>query len=312
VVREVQIDGLAVLKIVKHCKDSLPHMVAGSLLGLDQKGVLEITHSFPLPLSKSDAADAGAVEAAAAEEFTDGDEYQMEMMKMLREVNMDNNCVGWYQSMFLGTYNNLSVIENQLQYQENLSDNTVVILYDPIQTANGSLTIKAFRLSEAFIQIYRGGGNEFIAPQNILVELPLKIRNPGLINALMYDLESSKTLNCDFDRLDLSTNPYLEKNLEYLCDWVDDLAAEQQKFQYYARNTARQKWKKKQENEERRQRGEDPLPDADDADKTNQPARMESLLISNQIDQYCSQMHHFAGASFGKLFLAGSLHKEDS
>ena len=84
---------------------------------------------------------------------------------MLREVNMDNNCVGWYQSMFLGTYNNLSVIENQLQYQENLSDNTVVILYDPIQTANGSLTIKAFRLSEAFIQIYRGGGNEFIAPQ---------------------------------------------------------------------------------------------------------------------------------------------------
>ena len=190
------------------------------------------------------------------------------------------------------------------------------------------------------------------------MELPLKIRNPGLINALMvcwapstihhppstlpaplspcsslslsprasrtratppptpplsqYDLESSKTLNCDFDRLDLSTNPYLEKNLEYLCDWVDDLAAEQQKFQYYARNTARQKWKKKQENEERRQRGDDPLPDADDADKTNQPPRMESLLISNQIDQYCSQMHHFAGASFGKLFLAGSLHKEDS
>ena len=62
---------------MKHCKDSLPHMVAGSLLGLDQKGVLEITHSFPLPLSKSDAADAGAVEAAAAEEFTDGDEYQV-------------------------------------------------------------------------------------------------------------------------------------------------------------------------------------------------------------------------------------------
>ena len=93
---------------------------------------------------------------------------------------------------------------------------------------------------------------------------------------------------------------------------MDDLAAEQQKFQYYARNTSRQKWKKKQENEERRQRGDDPLPDEDDADKTNKPARMESLLISNQIDQYCSQMHHFAGASFGKLFLAGSLHKEDS
>ena len=96
---------------------------------------------------------------------------------MLREVNMDNNCVGWYQSMFLGTYNNTTVIETQLQYvyshthmrarthphphtygpacryQENLSDNTVIILYDPIQTANGSLTIKAFRLSDAFVQM---------------------------------------------------------------------------------------------------------------------------------------------------------------
>ncbi len=36
-----------VLKIVKHCKDSLPNLVSGALLGLDQKGVLEITHSFP-------------------------------------------------------------------------------------------------------------------------------------------------------------------------------------------------------------------------------------------------------------------------
>ena len=35
------------LKIVKHCKDALPHLVSGALLGLDQKGVLEITHSFP-------------------------------------------------------------------------------------------------------------------------------------------------------------------------------------------------------------------------------------------------------------------------
>jgi len=36
-----------VLKIVKHCKDALPHLVSGALLGLDQKGVLEVTHSFP-------------------------------------------------------------------------------------------------------------------------------------------------------------------------------------------------------------------------------------------------------------------------
>ena len=32
---------------MKHCKDALPNLVSGALLGLDQKGVLEITHSFP-------------------------------------------------------------------------------------------------------------------------------------------------------------------------------------------------------------------------------------------------------------------------
>lgn len=40
------------------------------------------------------------------------------------------------------------------------------------------------------------------------------------------------------------------------------------------------------------------------------PKRMESLLISNQISAYCSQINKFAGSSFEKLFLAGSLQKE--
>lgn len=48
-------------------------------------------------------------------------------------------------------------------------------------------------------------------------------------------------MDCDFDRLDLSTNPYLEKNLEFLCNWIDDLSNEQQKFNQYTRNVARQK-----------------------------------------------------------------------
>lgn len=116
-------------------------------------------------------------------------------------------------------------------------------------------------LSTCVRQMHRAGRDDFIKPANILEELPLKIRNPGLINALMYDLQGMKTMNCDFDRLDLSTNPFLEKNLDYLCDWVDELANEQFKFQSYARNTARQRWKRKQENEERRQNGDEPLGD---------------------------------------------------
>lgn len=48
-------------------------------------------------------------------------------------------------------------------------------------------------------------------------------------------------MDCDFDRLDLSTNPYLEKNLEFLCNWIDDLSNEQIKFNQYTRSVQRQK-----------------------------------------------------------------------
>lgn len=65
----------------------------------------------------------------------------------------------------------------------------MVILYDPVQTANGQLTIKAYRLSKAFMRVYREKKNEVIKPSEILEELPIKIRNPGIINALIFDLQ---------------------------------------------------------------------------------------------------------------------------
>ncbi|CAN0524842.1 unnamed protein product, partial [Ectocarpus sp. 12 AP-2014] len=144
----------------------------------------------------------------------------------------------------------------------------------PVQTANGQLTIKAYRLSKAFMRVYREKKNEVIKPSEILEELPIKIRNPGIINALIFDLQEEDRVDCDFDRLDLSTNPYLEKNLEFLCNWIDDLSNEQQKFNQYTRNVARQKqacWqdqarllqKRKQQNDERRAAGEEALPEED-------------------------------------------------
>ena len=48
--RVVQLDGLAVLKIIKHCKESMPAVVTGQLLGLDIGQTLEITDCFPFPV----------------------------------------------------------------------------------------------------------------------------------------------------------------------------------------------------------------------------------------------------------------------
>ena len=135
----LHLDGLVVLKIIKHAHENWPDEVNGSLLGLDIGTILEVTNSFPYP-QPVETEDGNLLEGQM-----EADEYQMEMMKMLREVNVDNNCVGWYKSMHLGSFCQTPLIETQFAYQETLSDNCVVLLYDPIQTAHGNLTLKARR-----------------------------------------------------------------------------------------------------------------------------------------------------------------------
>ena len=45
----VVVDGVVVLKIMKHCKDNLPETVTGQLVGLDSGNTLQVTNSIPLP-----------------------------------------------------------------------------------------------------------------------------------------------------------------------------------------------------------------------------------------------------------------------
>lgn len=341
-VKEVHIEGLALLKIVKHCHDSLPQMVTGSLLGLVNSGtgILEVTHAFSFPESranerKNDPRSAASIAAGEDDDGgvaggLEGHEYQLEMMRMLREVNVDNNCVGWYQSMYLGIYSTAALLENQWSYQTDLSPNAVVILYDPMQTAHGNLMIHCYRLTEECLDYKTNSKNTYIDPNKIFEEIPVKLTNPGLVRALLADIitdgstaaatsslmqsvatGSSLTVNADttFDRLDLSTNPYLEKHLEFLCSWVDDLASEQQKFQYYTRQLNQGKrgseWRNKNKS------GEAEEGDGEGWASSSAPRRMESLLISNQIRSYCNQMDKFAGGGLGKLFLAGGLHNNN-
>lgn len=135
------------LKIVKHAKESMPYLVTGQLLGLDIGNNLEVTNCFPFP------------SRGEREEQEDPDsesvvEYQWEMMKCLREVNVDNNTVGWYQSAYLGSFLNEALIETQFSYQTTIPK-CVALIYDPIRTKQGSLSLKAFRLTEAFMELFK-------------------------------------------------------------------------------------------------------------------------------------------------------------
>lgn len=317
-IKEVLIDGLAVLKIVKHCNEALPSLVAGSLLGLDVDGRLEITYSYSFPIPKEN----GGRKGGNVEDL-DGNEYQIEMMKMLRDVNIDNNCVGWYQSMYLGTICTNDVVGYQYSYQssEELSNNSVVVMYDPIQSQRGVLVLKAFRLTDKFIELRKNKSNQFIKPAEILEELPLKIRNVGHVSAFLRCLQDShiKELDCDFDALSMNKEQeYAEKHLELLSGLMDDLVGEQIRFQKFSSSNAKTRqehirWLSKtvQENNEAKERGEyemsTRLEDSGLKPMGEAPPRNDPLIILGQIDRYCNQINEHVDSTIHKLMLTSHL-----
>ena len=317
-IREVVIDCLAVMKIVKHCNDNLPSMVAGSLLGIDNAGVLEVTCVYPFPAAQSKIeTEAGEV----AVDDLDGSEYQNEMLKMLQKINVDSNCVGWYTSMYFGSMCTTDVVNDQFNYQssDELSNNSVVIMYDPLQSKKGSIVIKAFRLSDQFVEMKRSKGNDFIAPTAILEEIPVRIQSSGHVSAFVRCISDShrQELNCTLDSLSFSgVDSIIERNLELVGNVVDDLLQDQQRLQQYARMTAKPridhvKWlnKRLQENADRRENGDrelstnlhesglKPIPEVPSG-------RLDHLLSFGQLGRYSNQINDIVDASVQKLIIS--------
>jgi len=322
----VELDGLVVLKIIKHCKENLPQLVNGQLLGLDIRTTLQVTDCVPFPKIDETDDDQENDEAEDSEGDAKGAEYQMEMMRCLREVNVDNNIAGWYSSTYMDSFLNKFTIQTQYKYQERIKK-SVLIIYDPMRTSHGILSLKAIRLTQPFMEVFKTQqfnkeGLKNLAYSDIYEEIPIKIHNSELVNAFLTDLQvqDHPSTDSDFERLNLSTNPFLERNLEYLIDSMDELGAEQAKLRYYQNNLQRQQvqqaaWlqKRRAENIARKKNGEELLPEEDPNNPIFKPLvepnRLESLLLTNQIGNYCKQMNQFSGNSFAKMFFFGELEK---
>ena len=162
----------------------------------------------------------------------------------------------------------------------------------------------------------------------IVTETPVTVRNSALAAAVFGELtaetlreEEGGVVQSDLDRLRLSTNPFLERSLEFLSECMDDLASEQQKVAFYQRNVSRQQlqqaqWlqKRKQENAQRKAAGLEALPEEDEnaAKGVAEPSRLEGFLIANQVNQYVDQIQEFGHASLQKLYLVSGTQGVDT
>ncbi|KAF2255782.1 eukaryotic translation initiation factor 3 subunit H [Trematosphaeria pertusa] len=353
-VKAVQVEALVVMKLVNHAAKTFPTVATGSLVGMEsakQPGLLEITSCFPFPTIDVPATDGHQQEsaanlAAAAPRAKANVVYQNEMIKFLREVNVDANNVGWYTSTSMGNFVHLNTIENQFFYQKEMNERTVALVHDVSRSSQGSLSLRAYRLSPAFVAAYKEGKftteslqKSGLRYQDILVELPVTIHNSHLLTPLLHQLPSDAPkeelsfppnlaalqqdpntplppLFPNYDSLDLSIDPFLEKTCDLLLESIENHHTELNNHSYYQRSLAREQakitaWQQKRKAENAaRTASKQPLLPEDEWQRLfklpQEPNRLETLLNSRQVEQYARQVDGFTAGVSAKMFAVKS------
>lgn len=302
----------AVMKMVKHChEESLSNMdvAQGALLGLVVDKRLEITNCFPFPKS--------------SDETMDEEEYQLEMMRRLRRVNVDHFHVGWYQSADVGNFLSHPLLESQYHYQTSIEE-SVVVIYDTQKSARGFLTLKAYRLTPQAIAMYKDG--DFtpdalrqlkMGYEHLFAEVPIVIKNSALTNIMMSELAEMIPEEEGSHFLDLGTASVLENQLRCLMDRVDELNQEASKFNKFQQQVIRQEQEKHrmlaknaQENQTRISKDEKPVSE-EEINKLFKPlpvpSRINPMIVSGQINTYSQHISQFCSQSLAKLYMTQSL-----
>ncbi|PHH85389.1 hypothetical protein CDD83_477 [Cordyceps sp. RAO-2017] len=339
----VQVEALVVMKIAKHCSSTFPTTATGSIVGMDQNGVLEITNTFPFPSVDGAATDShqndASLLAAAAPRQKANMAYQNEMIRHLKEVNVDANNVGWYTSATMGNFVNLSFIENQYHYQKE-QDRTAALVYDTSKSSQGNLTLRAFRLTPLFMNAYKESKftteslqKSKLTFRDIVVELPITIHNSHLLTSFLHQIPSPPSqeeieepnsladlrragikppLYPSIDTLDLSIDPFLEKTCDLLLESIESHYTDLNNFQFYQRQLGREQakitqWqaKRKAENAQRTLAKQPLLPE-DEWQRLfklpQEPSRLEGMLNARQVEQYSKQVDGFTANVSAKMF----------
>lgn len=304
-----------VMKLIKHCHEvdqANAGLAQGALLGLmTDTRRLEITHSFPFPSSTDD------------EDNVDDENFQLSIMKLLRQVNVDSLHVGWYQSASFGNFLSSSLLESHNAYQTSIEE-SVCLIFDSAKTSKGFLSLKAYRLTPQAIELYKT--SDFTAENisklkvsysQLFDEVPITIKNSHLVNEVLLELSEEIPTERGNQFLDLGTADVLETQLKHLMDSVDEVNQESIKFNKYQtmamkqfQDKTRYLQRRQQENSARAARNEEELPE-EDINKIFKPlappSRLNSLILSGQILSSADQVSQFCSQSLAKWFATEAL-----
>jgi translation initiation factor 3 subunit H len=205
------------------------------------------------------------------------------------------------------------------------------LVHDTARSTTGALSLRAFRLTPQFMAAHKEGKftieslqKHNLTYKDILTELPLTIHNSHLLTGLLHQLDNPAPaplplslsapmpLAPNFDALDLSIDPFLEKNCDLLLESIESHYSEVNNQQYYNRQLAREQvkiaaWQQKRKSENQlRASAKQPLLPEDEWQRLfklpQEPSRLETLLNSRQIEQYSKQIDAFTASVSAKMF----------
>ncbi|KAH8851412.1 Eukaryotic translation initiation factor 3 subunit H [Schistosoma japonicum] len=321
----VQVEGKVFLKMIKHYEEesvSSQNFVNGVLLGLAQGSRLEITNCFPLPKTQDD--DPNANDALIT--------YEANMIRNLRQLQTDYLNVGFYQAGPGGVSINRANIENIYQRQSNLPE-SVLLTYDPTRTSRGQIGLKAYRLSDDVLAArseaedrFRLTGHKEAASSvgrssftRVLEEIPVVIHNSHLVNILLTEIVDNQELSRSelstnssmldlapplpkdhpgrYSTLNLSMASSLEQQLRSLLAGLETV----HDYQYlYQRSLSKS------------QTAVTGKTATETRNRELAPIRLDTALVSAQLDFYCNSLAQMAGQTMGKLMLTQAVQKTSS
>ncbi|TKR59961.1 hypothetical protein L596_029563 [Steinernema carpocapsae] len=327
----VQLDSLVVMKIVKHVDSEIysgmnegNESCQGFLTGLiaveDRR--LEITNCFATPRSEivnDEETGGGAIQSE--DQRTD----MMDMLRKFRNMNIDYELVGFYQAHAFGSCFTYDLVESLFDYQVHAQDG-VALIYDPLRTRQGQLSIRAFRLSDMGLKLYHKGdfspettkaaGLSF---ENLFQELPVVIKNSHLINVMLAELalKPKQGVGQLGKHLEQSPRPSMETCLRSLMTDVEELNKCINTFNKYSIDKQKNDvnyhtmvQKRHVENEARVARGEEPL-SLDDIKKNCKPpvfgakqGMIEPFLACYQTAAHADYAAQVTSENIAKLFFS--------
>ncbi|CED84402.1 Translation initiation factor 3, subunit h (eIF-3h) [Phaffia rhodozyma] len=318
-INSVELDGLVIIKIIKQYLDNPTTETTGHLLGLDLNGTLEVSDSFALPNSPPWERGADEEKERASNRAAQ-QAYSTEMVRNLKQISAADSVVGAYFTSPVGQLFKASLVETLAIYQSVGGRKGVVLLHDPTKSIHGRTSIKAYRFSAAFAEVFSAKGrldtqtlvDNRLTFSNLLEELPITITNSSLVTAYLSTLTAPATNdNNTFTSSPTSTIPPLHlsalnlhfpssltTSVEQTSRSLDEFQRENNSLLFNARDIARQKTKVDQ-------LVASGVPE-DEAKRTvkvpAEGSRLNALLLLRQIDEFAKGLAGNASVGVAKMY----------